>query len=76
MGEDTGRWAMKVVIYLDTNTASALHHLADETGASQSEAAVLAVREYLIGIGMLESEHDLDEDTGQYRQRAKGPRQH
>lgn len=55
---------MKVIIYLDTHTATALRRPADEIGASNSEATILAVPEYLIAIGMLELSTRDTEMTG------------
>lgn len=55
---------MKITIDLATDEAVALRRFANETGEDLDAAAQLAVREFLIGIGMLElpeSDNDNDE---------------
>lgn len=54
---------MKITIELATDEAIALRRFANETGEELDAAAHLAIREFLIGVGMLELPHELDEDT-------------
>ncbi|MCL4745126.1 MAG: hypothetical protein KJZ83_06890 [Burkholderiaceae bacterium] len=54
---------MKLTLTLSTDESLALRRFANETGEELDEAAQLAIREFLIGIGMLEQRHELDEDT-------------
>ena len=54
---------MKLTITLQTDEAIALRRLANTDGADLTAAAQAAIREFLIGIGLLELPHELDEDT-------------
>jgi len=54
---------MKITLYLDTDVAIALRRFAVEANEDLDAAAKMALREYLISIGMLElSEGDSDDD--------------
>lgn len=53
---------MKITLYLDTDVAIALRRFAVEANEDLDAAAKMALREYLISIGMLETA-GLDEDT-------------
>lgn len=53
---------MKITLDLTTDEAIALRRFANEFGPLPLEdAAALAVREYLISVGMLEPQHELSE---------------
>lgn len=54
---------MKITLTLSTDERIALRKFAHETGEELEDAAHIALREFLIGAGMLELEHDLGEDT-------------
>lgn len=54
---------MKITLDLATDESIALRRFANETGEDLKDAAQLAIREYLISVGMLELPHELDEDT-------------
>lgn len=54
---------MKITLTLATDEAIALRRFANETGEELEDAAQLAIREFLISVGMLELPHELDEDT-------------
>ncbi|MDI1266825.1 MAG: hypothetical protein PS018_26530 [bacterium] len=54
---------MKLTIELEAATSIALRRLASELQRSPEEAAALALREALIGSGMLELPTDLDEGS-------------
>jgi len=54
---------MKIALTLATEESIALRRFANETGENLDDAARLALREYLISIGMLElPEGDNDDD--------------
>jgi hypothetical protein len=53
---------MTLTLSLDTATSIALRRLAHELRCSEEEAAVRALREALIGSGMLELGPEIDED--------------
>jgi len=56
---------MKIALDLATDESLALRRFANETGGDLEAAAHLAVREFLIGIGMLElPESDNDNGDG------------
>lgn len=48
---------------LTTDERMALCRLADKLGAPIEAAAAAALRDWLVGHGFLELEHELDEDT-------------
>lgn len=48
---------------LPSDIRLALRRFATEQGCTLEEAAELALRDWLIGHGYLEPEHELDEDT-------------
>lgn len=50
-------------VTLATDEAIALRRFANETGEELDAAAHIGLREFLIGIGMLELPHELDEET-------------
>lgn len=54
---------MKITLTLSTMERVALRRFAKATGKSLDDAAHLALREYLIGIGDLEMLHELDAET-------------
>lgn len=54
---------MKLTLTLATEEAIALRRFANETGEELEDAAHIGLREFLIGVGMLELPHELDEDT-------------
>ena len=56
---------MKITLTLDlaTDEALALRRFANETCEELDAAAHIALREFLIGVGMLELPHELDEET-------------
>lgn len=54
---------MKITLDLATDESIALRRFASETGEDLDAAAHMAIREYLISVGMLELQHELDEDT-------------
>lgn len=54
---------MKLTITLSTDESIALRRFASADGVDLPAAAQVAIREFLISLGMLELEHDLDEDT-------------
>lgn len=54
---------MKIMIELATDESVALRRFASETGEDMEDAARLALREYLIGVGMLELPES-DNDNG------------
>lgn len=54
---------MKITLDLATDESIALRRFANETGEELDAAAHIGLREFLIGIGMLELPHELDEDT-------------
>ena len=54
---------MKITLTLSTDERLALRRFANETGEDLGAAAHIGLREFLIGIGMLELPHELDEDT-------------
>lgn len=59
---------MKITVDLATDESLALRRFANETGEELDAAAQLAIREFLIAVGMLEPTHDLDEDTETMRE--------
>ena len=54
---------MKLTIDLDTASSIALRRLANELRCSEEEAAVRALREALIGTGLLELGPAIEEDS-------------
>lgn len=59
-----GSVGVQITIDLAVDERIALRRLASEQGIDGLElAAKVAIREFLIGVGMLEPKHELDEDT-------------
>lgn len=54
---------MKITLDLATDESLALRQFANEVGGDLDIAAHLALRDWLIGQGLLELPHELDEDT-------------
>lgn len=55
---------MKLTLTLQTDEAIALRRLANELGGDLDIVAQIALRDWLIGQGLLELSHEPDEDTG------------
>lgn len=54
---------MRLTLDLATDESLALRRFATDQGLKLPHATQLALREWLIGAGYLEPEHELDEDT-------------
>ncbi|MCR5859754.1 hypothetical protein [Mesorhizobium sp. J428] len=54
---------MKLSLTLDTTSSIALRCLAHELRCSEEEAAIRALRDALIGMGMFKEGQDLEEDS-------------
>jgi len=54
---------MKITLTLAADESIALRRFANEIGCSNEDAAKTALRDWLIGQGLLELAHELDEDT-------------
>ena len=54
---------MKITLTLSTDESLALRRFANETGEDMDAAAGIALREFLIGLGILEPEIDDGEAT-------------
>lgn len=54
---------MRITLTLSTDERLALRRFANETGEDLDAAAGIALREFLISVGMLEPAHELVEDT-------------
>lgn len=54
---------MKITLYLDAEVTAALRQFALEANEDLDAAAKMAIREFLVGMGMMGPPGDLDEDT-------------